>query len=452
MVIQEVYIGRIQEIEEIFQEFKELRHTYKVWKSKNTAKRTAKIEKMIENLWGFKAFSLIIDPDPTPNAYTYPVATSIDIDPDEYIVTNSKGYKYTEKAGVCSVSAITAGMFCNKAFTDEEVFAAFLHEIGHSFVHRSPYIAAQQDIYKATLIIQIIQEILFGLIMLSPLTVLDAIHGGLSLTNFYKRVYASLNKSIKKVPILRNVIDFSRLGTGVLKGFIHNTIYTIITGVGLSALATKVVKRQYDEFGKDQMKITGHLNAYSRSSERLSDDFATMYGFGNYISSALIKMENPDNQGSYMKMIHNMPVIGKIFRYSDAMASEMNGLLGAHPSSADRILNILNSMEKDLKNDKDIPDKAKKEMRVIIKQQKDLIQDIKSECNKNLKNRNEYMQALVLLGLAEGDSEDFLEKKFTDRKQLKRFYDERKNRSDKMWQEQVEIDTDYLALGLDELI
>ena len=200
------------------------------------------------------------------------------------------------------------------------------------------------------------------------------------------------------------------------------------------------------------MKITGHLNAYSRSSERLSDDFATMYGFGNYISSALIKMENPDNQGSYMKMIHSMPVIGKIFRYSDAMASEMNGLLGAHPSSADRILNILNSMEKDLKNDKDIPDKAKKEMRIVIKRQKDLIAEIKSECNKNLKNRNEYMQALVLLRLAEGDSEDFIEKKYTDRKQLKRFYDERKNRSDKTWQEQTEIDIDYLALVLDELI
>ena len=55
----------------------------------------------------------------------------------------------------------------------------------------------------------------------------------------------------------------------------------------------------------------------------------------------------------------------------------MNGLLGAHPSSADRILSILNSMESDLKNDKDIPEKAKKEMRVIISQQRALIKDIK---------------------------------------------------------------------------
>lgn len=452
MIVQEVYIGRIQEIEEIFQEFKELRHTYKVWKSKNTAKRTAKIEKMIEDLWGFKAFCLNIDPDSTPNAYTYPVSTSIDINPDMYMITNSKGYRYSEKARVCAISSITAGMFCNKTFTDEEVFAAFLHEIGHSFVHRSPYIAAQQDVYKSMLIVQIIYQIIFGLISANPLMILDAVQGGVASTNFYKRVYASLNKAVKKVPVLRNVIDFSKLGVGFLKGFIQNTIYTILTGIGISALSSKLSKWEYDEYGKNQIKLTGHQNAYARSSERLSDDFATMYGFGSYLSSALVKMENPDNQGLYMKIIHRIPLIGKIFKYSDAAASEINGLLSAHPSSADRILNILNSMEKDLKNDKDIPDKVKKEMRINIKQQKDLVEDLKSECNENLKNRNEYMQALVLLGLTEGDSEDFIEKRYTDRKQLKRFYDERKNRSDKIWREQTEIDTDYLALGLDELI
>ena len=45
MIVQEVYIGRIPEIEEMFNEFKELRATYRVWKSGNTAKRTARIEK-----------------------------------------------------------------------------------------------------------------------------------------------------------------------------------------------------------------------------------------------------------------------------------------------------------------------------------------------------------------------------------------------------------------------
>ena len=80
MIVQEVYIGRVPEIEDIFNEFKELRHTYAAWKTGNTSKRTAKIEKMIEDFWGFKAFSLDIDPSSSPNAFTYPVATSIDIE------------------------------------------------------------------------------------------------------------------------------------------------------------------------------------------------------------------------------------------------------------------------------------------------------------------------------------------------------------------------------------
>ena len=121
MIVQEVYIGRIPEIEEMFNEFKELRATYRVWKSGNTAKRTARIEKMIEDLWGFKAFSLSIDPSSAPNAFTYPVATSLDIDPTDYIVTDYKGYRFTKQAKVAAISKITAGLFTNKAFTDEEI-------------------------------------------------------------------------------------------------------------------------------------------------------------------------------------------------------------------------------------------------------------------------------------------------------------------------------------------
>ena len=127
MIVQEVYIGRVPEIEDIFTEFKELRHTYAAWKTGNTSKRTAKIEKMIEDFWGFKAFSLDIDPSSSPNAFTYPVATSIDIDPSKYIKTTSKGYFYTKEANVAALSIITKGLFCNKAYSDEEDFEVFLN-------------------------------------------------------------------------------------------------------------------------------------------------------------------------------------------------------------------------------------------------------------------------------------------------------------------------------------
>ena len=445
MIIQEVYIGRIQEIEDIFNEFKELRSTYRVWKSGNTARRTAKIEKMIEDFWGFGSFCLSIDPSSEPNAFTFPVATSLDIDPTDYIQTTSKGYRFNKTANVAAISKITKGLFCNKAFTDEEAFAVFLHEIGHSFVHRSPYVAAQQDVYKSVLITQILMKIIMGILSLSPLDIADATQAALTSTNFYKKFVADFNKAVKKVPILRDLSNLGGASIGLIKSIVGNTLYTILTGTGISALSSLYTKWEYNSYIKKQNKLTGHQNAYSRSAERLSDDFATMYGFGTYISSALVKMSSPDNQGAFMKISHSIPVLKTIFNKSDALAQEVNGLLGAHPSNADRMLNILSSMESDLSSDKSIPDKAKKELRNNIKQQKKLIQDIKNQTSK-IKNKNQYIEALTILGLNNGDSEDFMEKKYTDRRALKKFYDERKIRKESVFSEQAEMDMILLEL------
>ena len=107
---------------------------------------------------------------------------------------------------------------------------------------------------------------------------------------------------------------------------------------------------------------------------------------------------------------------------------EMDGLIGAHPGTPARILSILEGMESDLKNDKDLPPKIKKELADNIKAQKKVIADIKSEEKDVLKNRNEYLQAVQLLGFEQGNSEDFMEKRFTDRKELKKFYDDRRLR------------------------
>ena len=451
MIVQEVYIGRIPEIEEMFNEFKELRDTYRVWKSGNTAKRTARIEKMIEDLWGFKAFSLSIDPSSSPNAFTYPVATSLDIDPTDYIVTDSKGYRFTKQAKVAAISKITAGLFTNKAFTDEECFAIFLHEVGHSFVHRSPYVAAQQDVYKSMMISQIIMEVIIGILTANPLQIADATSAAISSTNFYKRFIADLIKIKKKIPIIRTIDDISTAAVGTLENVIGNTIYLILSGSGINFLISAYSKSIDDSYGKKQRQLTGHPNAYARSVERLSDDFAAMYGFGPYLSSGLIKIENPDNQGLFMKITHSIPGLKTILDASDALAMEVNGLVGAHPSSANRIISLLNGMESDLANDKSMPDKVKKELKANIKQMRAVVNDIKSDTGK-IKNKNEYMQALTVVGLNKSNPEDFLEKKFTDRKALKRFYDERKVRRESCIQEQAEMDLDLLMLGLDELI
>ena len=428
MVVQEVYIGRIPEIEEMFQEFKKMRNEYKTYRTGKNAKNTAKLEKMIEDLWGFKAFALNIDPSALPNAYTYPVSKSIDINPAEYIISTSKGYKYSKECNAASISYITKGLLTGKDFSDEEVFAIFLHEIGHSFTYRSPMIAAQQEIYKDTLILQILYQIFISIATMNPVGVISSLYLYLMSTNGYKQVVAEFNKRAKKVPLLRELGITWDSAIGFIKSTINNFFYIITSVTGLNYLSNWISKKSYDNMVKDQFKVNGHNQAYSRSEERLSDDFATMYGFGPYLSTGLIKIENPDNQGTFMKVTHNAPILGKFLNKQDAMSVEINGLLGVHPSSPDRILAILDNMEDDLKKDKSLSPKIKKELKLNIAKQKNIINDLKKDQPTITKNKNEYIALLTKAGLNIGNSEDFMEKRFTDPEQLRKFYKDRKVR------------------------
>lgn len=430
MVINEVYFGRVPEIETIYQEFIKLRTNYSVIRTGKNSKQTAKIEKLIEDFFGFSAFSLNINNNSVPNAYTYPVATSIDINPTDYLETTSKGYRFSKAGNVAAITVITKGLFANKAFSDEEAFAVLLHEIGHSFTHRSPFIAAQQDVYVSAVIYNIVIGILLAVLTGNVVLLANSIDAALSSSNSMKMIRALFQKEVKKVPILRELKVTWDTAIGLLSNILNSTVYTVLTLTGLSYLLNKLAKTKYDKVISKQIDITGNPEAFGRSMERLSDDFATMYGFSSALGTALVKMENPDNQGLYMKISHHIPVIGLIMKKTDALAMELNGLVGSHPSSPDRMLSILESMKTDLKTDKDMPEKVKKELRANIKKMEDTINDIKDNNAHLEKYGNEYHAARIVLGLGGESSEDFKEKRFTDREKLNKFYKERKVRKE----------------------
>ena len=141
-----------------------------------------------------------------------------------------------------------------------------------------------------------------------------------------------------------------------------------------------------------------------------------------------------------MKVIHRAPLLGGMLKKQDAISVELSGLIGAHPSTPDRILAILNSMENDLAKDKTLSPKIKKELKANIEKQKDLIKDIKQDEPKIAKNRNEYIEMLTATGIKVGNSEDFMEKRFTDPEQLRKFYKDRKIRKEAAIKESIEFD------------
>lgn len=451
MVIQEVYIGRIPEIEEIFQEFKKMRNEYKFYRTANNAKNTARLEKLIEDFWGFKAFSLDIDNNSIPNACTLSVSTSIDINPGKYIVSTSKGYRYTKECNASAMSFITKGLLVNKEISDEEVFAIFLHEIGHSFVHRSPMIIAQHEVYKNSIITEILYDLFLNLLKMNIIDVAGDIASFFLVNNSTRVLIVEFNKLVNKTPLLRELKITLSDAINSINSMTYNIAYLVSGVTGITSLANWIGKLDYNMSGKKEIEKHGHSQAYSRSAERLADNFATMYGFGNYISTGLIKLQDSENQGTFMRVTHNIPVLGKMLKKQDALAYELNGLVAAHRGTADRMLAILDNMQDDLAKDKTIPNKIKKELKMNITKQKEIIEDCKADEQKIYKHKNEYMKMVIKMGLKAGNSEDFVEKGYTDPDTLRKFYNDRKIRKEAALLESYYIDM-YLDPDLADFI
>lgn len=69
------------------------------------------------------------------NAWTHPIDFYLDtsMNMQNLVVTSSKGYRFKPEAKVSTDIAITSKLLFDPNFTDGEILAILLHEIGHNF-------------------------------------------------------------------------------------------------------------------------------------------------------------------------------------------------------------------------------------------------------------------------------------------------------------------------------
>lgn len=420
MIFNEVYIGRIPEIESLFSVFSDARQTY-INKGKLAGiKKLSVVEKHVEDLFGFYCFSIGIESTNVINAYCYPVTTSMDVDPSISMYTNSKGYHFNKKDKIGSICRITSGLYDNDNFTDEEVFAIFLHEIGHNFVNRSPEIDALQDSYKSMICTNVILTVMRDLLLGPAGLVMGWIDGDymniMTSSNFTKKFIIGYEKALKKVPF----IDITRYGyhamkskiIGVMNGFVNGIMH--ITGV------SRVVAQANYNMAKRQQKYSkkDNPNAYSRSLERLSDDFVTTYGYGPELSRALLKMGNDDYSKSkklfYIKFVEDT--------YN--LQYEYINTLGSHPSTSDRVIKMAENIEYELQKDKTLSEKEKQMLRSQLKDINKIIKEGQKLQGELSKYPNHYRAALIQTGFIKGSDERKNERKFTNPTQINKNFEE----------------------------
>lgn len=139
-VLQEVYFGReaLAPMQKQITVIRDKLGIKQVTTTTNLDPDILKFNRMIEKFFGFYSFALYIQPNHIPNAYAIPVDTYFTDDQKKKIrnslTTGASGFRYDPS--MCKVSliiAINQGLLENTEFTDEEIMATILHEIGHGF-------------------------------------------------------------------------------------------------------------------------------------------------------------------------------------------------------------------------------------------------------------------------------------------------------------------------------
>lgn len=118
-------------------------------------------------------------------------------------------------------------------------------------------------------------------------------------------------------------------------------------------------------------KIIGNIvkpTAYT--NERISDNFATYYGYGPELTSALGKMSTTDSGLEAKDYLNNVPIISNIINILSMPAEIAISAFDEHPEYLERLQDKIRMLKRELKKG-DIDPKMKEEIEIQITQIED---------------------------------------------------------------------------------
>lgn len=360
--VNEVYMGRTPEIQRVFNDWSAIRSTCVEKKRVPQAKDIGKIENELAKIFGFKSVYIGFQFDKTANAYTYPVTSSFGVDTDKLIRTTKKGgYSFDPKAGIVLYVVLTTGLYLNPDFTDEEVFALLLHEVGHSFVIRG---SRMENIIMLDNMIRVIKLVTNAIVNImnskSPTT--DIHNIAITQSNSYKSALISVSKGIRGNAFLRVVFGSGQLLKYALQLVLEPILYARSR---VQLLGTFIPLKVGTIIMNCMWSIVGGNPLWS--TEYLPDDFAATYGFGAALDSALSKIDNWDLMNKN-RLRSKIPVIRGLNKFLDTVVKEYIECVDVHPSSKKRSYQVRKKLLWELDQNKDLDPRLKKDLKEQILQ------------------------------------------------------------------------------------
>jgi hypothetical protein len=323
----------------------------------DTVVESKELAKVMKNQFGFANTNFLVDFTTAKNAYTLVFRDKLN-GMGKPVFKNGT-YQFNPKDGYDLNVYFSYGLLCDTSFTNEELVAILLHEIGHHF-------SAKAAMYEYNL--PSIKNLVRGMTDMNK-----AIY---NLTNGAKEdirnisdanIMAGIQQAFNGLDC-RSALAYINNGVVLVKDAILNgnisDAFKFLTGD--KTVVNKVLNTKFDQ------SVKNLVSEYDTEEEK-SDAFATIYGYGPALTTALTKLESNklDTRQSttesnvlewILKFYVTFGIIGVFEFFIDSMA---------HIDSSKRTLAALAVLNQELKTANLTPKQRKRIQQDIIDITKD---------------------------------------------------------------------------------
>lgn len=429
-ILNEVYAGKIPEVLAIEEKISKARkkyidsgnRKYEDIRGTSNDKDIDAIGKEIAKAFGFYSCIFLVLPDVEVNAATNPITYCVDMVPEQHVIPFKGGYKYDNKLKYCTYMITSTALFCNPDYTDAEITAIFLHEVGHNFVMTKKICLTYKSFRDTYEILKMAQKA--GQLTSEGQRQLD------ELENYYTiKGKKSMSDEIRKEIVDANDADARNTenATGSASKFcnvfgaICDFIWELMS-LGIPTTLSKMLTISFINKNVDK-ELNGLQEEVirSRSMEYLADSFATVYGYGPELSSALYKLETYKNRR--IDLVRFLPINALVKKFLQVPYLSAMYLIVDHPNSAARMNNMLNNLKAEVKKE-NLDPKTKQCLMENIAQIEALQKEIASyEKNWKFFDKYHYAKAFLALATKRKDSPTAKELDYASPKEIDKFYD-----------------------------
>lgn len=365
--LNEVYFGKNQNLIKAEKVLGELRAKYIGQYYNPDASREKLLrdyESIMANEFGFEKFFIDMSYSEIANAGTLPIGRSLDVSPQfrlkNNLILDSTGYHFNKKAGYYFYMVMYSGLLFNEKFTDEEAQAVIMHEVGHNFYN----VGTTWGYYTtdALMIINIITLILLNILSGSFKGIVNSITMLIMTTNASKKLVYTVDDYINKNDLLFTLSKILAIYDGIMTDLDINIRTVMGWFLGITTLPTRLFSNL----------IGAIFNPTGYANEKFADNFATMYGYGPALVSALQKLDFMGGNVTANRLKMSNSFTRSLDYFFIAPVEILSGLFDEHPMFVERARDQKRYLERELSKQNVNPEVKK----ILIKNSEDLNKSI----------------------------------------------------------------------------